>query len=50
MSDHADWPGLLRTVRETEAEHVLTYHGFAAELATQLRAMGIDAKPLDEAA
>jgi putative mRNA 3-end processing factor len=46
MSDHADWPGLLRTVRETEAEHVLTYHGFEAELALQLRTMGIDAKPL----
>ena len=33
LSDHADWPGLLRTIRETGAQRVGVTHGYAATLA-----------------
>ena len=43
LSDHADWPGLLRAIRETGATRVLATHGFAAVLARWLRDHGTDA-------
>jgi putative mRNA 3-end processing factor len=43
MSDHADWPGLLHVIRESNASRVLATHGFAAELAHYLRDQGLDA-------
>ncbi|MDX2132830.1 MAG: ligase-associated DNA damage response exonuclease [Planctomycetota bacterium] len=46
ISDHADWPDLLRTVRETGATRVLTTHGSGATLARFLREQGVDASPL----
>jgi putative mRNA 3-end processing factor len=46
ISDHADWPALLRTVRETGAQRVLTTHGYADPLARHLRELGYDAAPL----
>jgi putative mRNA 3-end processing factor len=47
LSDHADWPELLRTVKETEAARVLVTHGAQDTLARYLReAMGVDAAPL----
>ena len=47
LSDHADWPALLRTVRESGARRVLVTHGFAIPLARHLReAHGIDADVL----
>ena len=33
LSDHADWPALLRTIEETGARRVLVTHGYADELA-----------------
>lgn len=47
LSDHADWPALLRTVEETGARRVLTTHGYSDVLARYLRERGLDAEPLD---
>jgi putative mRNA 3-end processing factor len=46
ISDHADWPDLLRTIAETGAERVLTTHGYAEPLARYLRERGLEASPL----
>jgi putative mRNA 3-end processing factor len=46
LSDHADWPDLLRTIAETGAERVLTTHGFAEPLARYLRERGLPAGTL----
>jgi len=43
LSDHADWPALLRTIEETGAERVLATHGYTEELARFLREGGRDA-------
>jgi len=37
LSDHADWPALLRTIRECGARTVLTTHGRSDELVRYLR-------------
>ncbi len=46
VSDHADWPDLLRTIRDTGAERVLTTHGYADSFARYLREQGIAAGTL----
>jgi putative mRNA 3-end processing factor len=47
MSDHADWPGLLRSVRECGAQQVYVTHGQGEGLARYLREEeGIAAAPL----
>ena len=46
LSDHADWPGLLRAVEATGASHVLLTHGHTAPLVRHLRQAGIDAGTL----
>ncbi len=43
LSDHADWPALLETVRETGASRVLATHGHAEPLARHLRESGPEA-------
>jgi len=43
LSDHADWPGLLRTVRETGARQVFATHGHREALARHLREQGVEA-------
>ena len=43
LSDHADWPALLRTIEETGAARVLTTHGHAEPLARYLREQGREA-------
>lgn len=48
LSDHADFPSLLRYARETGASRVFTVHGFEEELAAALRKQGIRAEPLRE--
>jgi putative mRNA 3-end processing factor len=40
VSDHADWPDLLRTFEDVGAERVLTTHGYAEPLARYLREQG----------
>jgi putative mRNA 3-end processing factor len=46
LSDHADWPDLLRTVADTQAEKVLVTHGYTDPLSHYLREWGVDASPL----
>ncbi|MEO1513050.1 MAG: ligase-associated DNA damage response exonuclease, partial [Planctomycetota bacterium] len=43
ISDHADWPGLVRTCIETGASHVLCTHGNSGTLARYLRERGVGA-------
>jgi len=40
LSDHADWPALLRTIEETGARRVLVTHGYTHVLARYLREQG----------
>ena len=48
LSDHADWPGLIRTIRESGARKVYVTHGQSEVLAKYLREVeAIDAEPLD---
>ena len=46
LSDHADWKGLLGTIKETEASQVWATHGFTYPLVTYLNSLGIAAKEL----
>ena len=47
LSDHADWPGLLHSVRESGARQVYVTHGNSDGLARYLREVeGIAAEPL----
>jgi putative mRNA 3-end processing factor len=49
LSDHADWPSLIRTVEQTGAKRVLVTHGSSEALARYLReARGLDAVPLGQ--
>lgn len=49
LSDHADFPDLLRFVELVQPKRVLTLHGFAREFAATLRSRGIDALALGQA-
>lgn len=49
LSDHADFPELLRLVEMVNPRQVLTLHGFAADFAAALRERGWDARALSEA-
>jgi putative mRNA 3-end processing factor len=46
LSDHADWPDLIRTIRETEATRVLVTHGTAGPLVRWLNENGWQAEAL----
>ncbi len=46
LSDHADWDGLLATVKDSRAGKVLTTHGRDSALIRYLRELGHDAAPL----
>ena len=48
LTDHADYPDLLRYVELVRPQRVLTLHGFATEFATDLRRRGIEAWALGE--
>ncbi|MGE9271031.1 MAG: ATP-dependent DNA ligase [Verrucomicrobiales bacterium] len=43
LSDHADYPDLLRAVAEVAPRRVLTLHGSAREFAADLRRRGVEA-------
>jgi putative mRNA 3-end processing factor len=43
VSDHADWPALLRTVRETGARRIIATHGNTEALVRTLADAGLDA-------
>jgi putative mRNA 3-end processing factor len=42
LSDHADWPALLRTIEETGASRVLVTHGWSDVLARFLAERGLE--------
>ncbi|MFM8634724.1 MAG: ligase-associated DNA damage response exonuclease [Planctomycetia bacterium] len=46
ISDHADFPGLMRAIEATGATRVLATHGFVDPLVRLLRERGLDASPL----
>jgi DNA ligase-1 len=48
LSDHADYPDLLRFVEAVQPKRVLTLHGFAQEFALTLRERGIEAWAIGE--
>jgi putative mRNA 3-end processing factor len=49
LSDHADWSGVLTTVRESGASRVLALHGHREALIRWLREQGQDAAPIGSA-
>lgn len=44
LSDHADFPGLIKAVASTGAERIITMHGYAAQFAHSLNEMGFRAE------
>lgn len=46
LSDHADWPGLLDTIRATGAARIGCAHGYTDELARYLAEQGLDSYTL----
>ena len=46
LSDHVDWPSLLRTIQETEAENIWVTHGYSDVVVRHLRDQGLNAKSL----
>jgi Cft2 family RNA processing exonuclease len=48
LSDHADYPSLLKFVELVQPKRVFTVHGFAQEFAATLRQRGIDALALGQ--
>jgi DNA ligase-1 len=47
LSDHADYPDLLETVRRVDPRKVLTLHGYSAPFARDLRNLGLEAWSLE---
>lgn len=45
ISDHADWPDLLRTVRDTGASRVIATHGNTEAIIRVINDAGIAAEP-----
>jgi putative mRNA 3-end processing factor len=43
LSDHADWPGLVRAISATGAQRVIVTHGMQAALVRYLSERGVDA-------
>ena len=46
VSDHADWPALVNTCRDSGAQRILLMHGRTDRLAVHLTELGLDAAPL----
>ena len=46
LSDHADWPSLLRTFDDTGARRILLTHGYTDAMCRFLRERGVDASAL----
>ncbi|NMB71263.1 MAG: DNA ligase-associated DEXH box helicase, partial [Bacteroidales bacterium] len=44
LSDHADFPGLVKAVASTGAERIITMHGYAAQFASSLNEIGYRAE------
>lgn len=50
LSDHADWPALLQTVRESGAREVRVTHGYAQEFSRWLTEQGVRSGVLESIA
>jgi len=48
LSDHADWDSLLTAIKATEAERVITMHGYTQELTRWLNENGTKSIELEE--
>ncbi len=48
LSDHADWAGLLRAIKETNAEKIIAMHGKTGEFVKRLNKLGIYSIEIDE--
>ena len=46
LSDHADWPSLIRTFSETGAKKILLTHGYTDAMCRYLQERGVDAAAL----
>jgi putative mRNA 3-end processing factor len=44
LSDHADWDGLARTIKNSGADRIGLTHGYAAEMARWLKEQGLQAE------
>lgn len=44
LSDHCDWPGLLKAIKETGAEKIICTHGYTDIFSKYLRTLGYDAR------
>ena len=49
LSDHADWPGLLKAIEGTKAEKIIVTHGYTAQLIHYLNELGLSAHALETA-
>jgi putative mRNA 3-end processing factor len=43
LSDHADWPDLLRTISQTGAGRIIATHGYTGQFTRYLQENGMDA-------
>ena len=46
ISDHADWPDLLRSIEQTGARRILATHGSSDALVRHLRERGLGAEAM----
>jgi len=46
LSDHADWPGLLKAIQETQAEQILVTHGHTGPMVKCLTEQGKNARAI----
>jgi len=44
LSDHVDWPNLIKTIEATGASHVIATHGYTGPLVRYLRERGLSAE------
>jgi putative mRNA 3-end processing factor len=49
LSDHADWPGLLRAIGATGASRVIVTHGYEAAMVRWLQQQGLQASSFETA-
>jgi putative mRNA 3-end processing factor len=47
LSDHADWPGLLKAIGATGAARVIVTHGSSAAMVRYLKEQGLQAQAFD---
>ena len=47
LSDHVDWPDLMQTIRETEAENIWVTHGYTDVVVRHLSEQGYNARVVE---